>query len=178
MNAGLEASTVTPGSTAPPSSRTTPAMVPLDASCAADNAGTARRINTARIAAGRNMKSSLRRLGARRAYSFTLARSLAILTRECNGIALTEPRRALTFPRMPTSRTHAPLCPLIASLLLVFASAPAFAQGAWKNVAPFPEPREELLGAAAGGQLYVFAGLIPLWHPAGVVHEYDAASDQ
>ena len=79
---------------------------------------------------------------------------------------------------MLTSRTHASLCSLTAGLLLVFASATAFAQGTWKNVAPFPEPREELLGAAAGGKLYVFAGLIPLWHPAGVVYEYDPAVDK
>src|ERR1051325_1967972 len=101
-----------------------------------------------------------------------------MLFRECNHRALTEPRRALTFPRMLTPRTHARLCSLMAGLLLVFASASAFAQGAWKNVAPFPEPREELLGAAAGGKLYVFSGLIPLWHPAGVVYEYDPATDK
>src|SRR5262249_51795754 len=63
-------------------------------------------------------------------------------------------------------------------LLLTFAASAVFAQGAWKNVAPFPEPREELLGAAAGGKLYVFAGLIPLWKPAGVVYEYDPTSDK
>ncbi len=67
---------------------------------------------------------------------------------------------------------------LTAALLLAGASTTALAQGVWKNVAPFPEPREELLGAAAGGKLYVFAGLIPLWHPAGVVYEYDAATDK
>ena len=79
---------------------------------------------------------------------------------------------------MLTSRTHVSLRSLAAGLLLVFASATAFAQGVWKNVAPFPEPREELPGAAAGGKLYVFAGLIPLWHPAGVVYEYDPAADK
>jgi N-acetylneuraminic acid mutarotase len=46
------------------------------------------------------------------------------------------------------------------------------------NVAPFPEPKEELLGAAAGGKLYVFAGLIPLWRPAGLVYEYDPRTNQ
>jgi N-acetylneuraminic acid mutarotase len=51
-------------------------------------------------------------------------------------------------------------------------------QGRWMNVAPFPDPREELLGAAAAGKLYVFAGLIPLWHPSGVVFEYNPATDQ
>jgi N-acetylneuraminic acid mutarotase len=67
---------------------------------------------------------------------------------------------------------------LAALLLLTLAASAAFAQGTWKNVAPFPEPREELLGAAAGGKLYVFAGLIPLWKPAGVVYEYDPAADK
>src|SRR5262245_25650804 len=60
MSAGLAASTVTPGSTAPPSSRTTPAMVPLDASCAREIAGTERRSITARTPAGRGIPSSLR----------------------------------------------------------------------------------------------------------------------
>jgi N-acetylneuraminic acid mutarotase len=76
-------------------------------------------------------------------------------------------------PRAP--RIHASLAVL---LLLTFAAPAAFAQGTWKNVAPFPEPREELLGSTAGGKLYVFAGLIPLWKPAGVVYEYDPAADK
>ena len=83
-----------------------------------------------------------------------------------------------TFPRMlkpQAPRIHASLA---AFLLLTFATPAAFAQGTWKNVAPFPEPREELLGSAAGGKLYVFAGLIPLWKPAGVVYEYDPAADK
>ena len=79
---------------------------------------------------------------------------------------------------MLTHRTRRLLRALTAGLFLGCASAAAFAQGAWKNVAPFPEPREELLGAAAGGKLYVFAGLIPLWHPAGLVYEYDPAADK
>ena len=54
----------------------------------------------------------------------------------------------------------------------------AQAQGKWANVAPFPDPREELLGAAAAGKMYVFAGLIPLWHPAGLVYAYDPATNQ
>jgi N-acetylneuraminic acid mutarotase len=54
----------------------------------------------------------------------------------------------------------------------------AQSQGRWLNVAPFPEPREELLGGAAAGKLYVFAVLIPLWKPAGLVYEYDPAADK
>jgi hypothetical protein len=44
-------------------------------------------------------------------------------------------------------------------------------QGKWVDLAPFPEPKEEVMGEAANGKLYVFAGLIPLWHPAGLVYE-------
>src|SRR4029079_10662068 len=59
MSAGLAASTVTPGSTAPPSSRTTPAIVPLDASCAHEIAGTERRSTTVSNAASRTILSSI-----------------------------------------------------------------------------------------------------------------------
>ncbi|MFZ3214070.1 MAG: hypothetical protein WA188_21385 [Terriglobales bacterium] len=65
---------------------------------------------------------------------------------------------------------------LTASLILL---APgAFAQGKWVNVAPFPEPGEELVGVAANGKMYVFAGLVPLWRPAALVYEYDPAANQ
>jgi len=52
------------------------------------------------------------------------------------------------------------------------------AQGKWTKLAPFPEPAEELLGAAAGGKMYVFFGLAPGWKPIGMVYEYDPASDK
>ena len=59
------------------------------------------------------------------------------------------------------------------------AAAPsAFAQAKWEKLAPFPEPAEEILGSAAGGKMYVFAGFIPVWHPKGLVYEYDPATDQ
>ena len=49
------------------------------------------------------------------------------------------------------------------------AAAPsAFAQAKWEKLAPFPEPAEEILGAAAGGKMYVFAGFIPVWKPKGL----------
>jgi len=54
----------------------------------------------------------------------------------------------------------------------------AFAQAKWEKLAPFPDPAEEILGAAAGGKMYVFAGLIPFWKPKGLVYEYDPASDK
>src|SRR5262245_1475784 len=62
-------------------------------------------------------------------------------------------------------------------LLLVFSTS-AFAQGKWVKLAPFPDPSEELLGAAAGGKMYVFAGLAPGWKPKALVYEYDPAADK
>ena len=47
----------------------------------------------------------------------------------------------------------------------------------WVRLAEFPEPTEELLGASAGGKLYVFCGLAPGWKPMGLVYEYDPATD-
>ncbi len=64
------------------------------------------------------------------------------------------------------------------SLVLMFAQTAAWAQGRWIKLAPFPEPAEELLGAAAGGKLYVFAGLNPGWKPKALVYEYDPATDK
>jgi N-acetylneuraminic acid mutarotase len=65
------------------------------------------------------------------------------------------------------------------AMLSFSASAPsAFAQAKWEKLAPFPEPAEEILGAAAGGKMYVFAGLIPFWKPKGLVYEYDPATDR
>src|SRR5438093_13776073 len=62
--------------------------------------------------------------------------------------------------------------------LCVVLSACAYAQGKWVKLAPFPEPAEELLGAAANGKLYVFCGLAPGWKPLGMVYEYDPATDK
>jgi N-acetylneuraminic acid mutarotase len=67
---------------------------------------------------------------------------------------------------------------LAAAILSFHASSPsAFAQAKWEKLAPFPEPAEEILGAAAGGKMYVFAGLIPFWKPKGLVYEYDPVTD-
>ncbi|MBW8267974.1 Kelch repeat-containing protein [Caldovatus aquaticus] len=55
--------------------------------------------------------------------------------------------------------------------------APAPQAGPWQRLAPFPEPSEELIGAAANGRLYVFCGLAPGWRPQGLVYEYDPAAD-
>jgi N-acetylneuraminic acid mutarotase len=62
-----------------------------------------------------------------------------------------------------------------------FAQAPPLPQPSaahpWVQGAPFPEPSEEVLGATAGGKLYVFAGLAPGWKPKAMVVEYDPASN-
>src|SRR5258707_11020204 len=61
----------------------------------------------------------------------------------------------------------------------LFAATPAiYAQAKWARLAPFPERAEEILGAAAGGKMYVFAGLAPAWKPVGMVYEYDPAGNQ
>jgi N-acetylneuraminic acid mutarotase len=70
------------------------------------------------------------------------------------------------------------LC-LLAAMAAFLLPAPADAQqGKWARKAPFPEASEELLGAAAGGKLYVFAGLAPGWKPKALVYDYDPASDK
>jgi N-acetylneuraminic acid mutarotase len=73
-------------------------------------------------------------------------------------------------------RATYPICVLVAILTVL----PAMAQtpGKWLKLSPFPEPSEELLGAAAGGRMYVFAGLAPGWKPKGLVYEYDPAADR
>src|SRR5882762_8808766 len=66
----------------------------------------------------------------------------------------------------------------VALLSGVFLAGPVVAQGKWTKLAAFPEPAEELLGASAGGKMYVFCGLAPGWKPIGTVYEYDPASDK
>lgn len=63
--------------------------------------------------------------------------------------------------------------------LMIAAAPAAFAQGKWVQLAPFPEPNEEILGVPANGKLYVLAGLVsaPIWTPIGLVYEYDPATD-
>src|SRR5258705_2767929 len=66
----------------------------------------------------------------------------------------------------------------VALLSCVFLVGPVLAQGKWTKLAAFPEPAEELLGASAGGKMYVFCGLAPLWKPIGMVYEYDPSGDK
>ena len=65
-----------------------------------------------------------------------------------------------------------------AAMLGLLFGACVQAQGKWVKLAPFPEPAEEVLGAAANGKLYVFCGLAPGWKPIGMVYEYDPATDK
>lgn len=68
---------------------------------------------------------------------------------------------------------------ILASMAAIgFAAPEIHAQGKWIKLAPFPEPAEEILGAAAGAKMYVFAGLLPGWKPIGMTYEYDPASNQ
>src|SRR5258708_24614383 len=66
---------------------------------------------------------------------------------------------------------------VIAISVLLLGNPAAHAQGKWEKLAPFPEPAEEILGAAAGGKMYVFGGLAAVWKPMGLVYEYDPATD-
>jgi len=58
------------------------------------------------------------------------------------------------------------------------ARAQAPVVGSWEKAAPFPEPEEELYGAAANGKMYVQGGFGPGGHPVGMMWEYDPAADK
>src|SRR5258705_12859167 len=61
----------------------------------------------------------------------------------------------------------------------LFAATPAVhSQAKWARLAPFPEPAEEILGAAAVGKMDVFDSLAPDWKPVGMVYEYDPDGNQ
>jgi N-acetylneuraminic acid mutarotase len=68
---------------------------------------------------------------------------------------------------------------LVAGLVgIILAEPAAYGQGKWLKLAPFPQPAEEISGAAAGGRMYIFAGLAPVWKPVGMVYEYDPGTDK
>src|SRR5712671_4430365 len=80
---------------------------------------------------------------------------------------------------MTSKRIIAGQLRFVLALVACLATTPAaYAQAKWVRLAPFPEPAEEILGAAAGGKMYVFAGLAPVWKPMGMVYEYDPATDR
>jgi N-acetylneuraminic acid mutarotase len=74
------------------------------------------------------------------------------------------------------AKIHARISGFLIALILI--APAAYAQLQWKKIANFPEPSEEILGVAAGGKMYVFAGLAPIWKPKGLVYEYDPAADK
>src|SRR5437870_7798998 len=54
---------------------------------------------------------------------------------------------------------------------------PRSPQGKWVKLAPFPQATGELLSVAINGKLCVAQGLLPGFKPAGLVYEYEPASD-
>jgi N-acetylneuraminic acid mutarotase len=72
------------------------------------------------------------------------------------------------------------LWPAALAINLAIWAPDALAQGQWVNLAPFPEPHEEVIGQGANGKMYVFAGLVsaPIWLPVGMVYEYDPPSNK
>ena len=66
---------------------------------------------------------------------------------------------------------------VIASLAFATAVLAQMPTSPWKKAAPFPEPDEELYGAAVNGKLYVIGG----WGEGkarGATYEYDPATDK
>src|ERR1700730_17648424 len=65
------------------------------------------------------------------------------------------------------------------ALLLIAAAPAAFAQAKWAQLAPFPEPNEEILGVPANGKLYVLADSLsgPIWASTCLGYEYGPVTD-
>ena len=66
---------------------------------------------------------------------------------------------------------------LIVSLVFATSAMAQMPINPWKKAAPFPEPDEELYGAALNGKMYVMGG----WDDgkaAGINYEYDSATDK
>jgi len=67
---------------------------------------------------------------------------------------------------------------LLGVLLLAGVAGTAEAgEGKWVSLAPFPDPGEEVVGVGAGGKMYVFMGIKPIWVPKGGVYEYDPGTN-
>ena len=66
----------------------------------------------------------------------------------------------------------------VLATLLVAGQAPA--QGNWSRLKPIPQGEEEVIGVAAGGKLYVAAGLgaFPGWEPKQIFFSYDPAANE
>jgi N-acetylneuraminic acid mutarotase len=66
---------------------------------------------------------------------------------------------------------------IVGGAALAQAPAGPTAVNPWVALAPFPEGSEEVLGATAGGKLYVLCGLGPGFKPLGLVYEFDPATN-
>jgi N-acetylneuraminic acid mutarotase len=78
--------------------------------------------------------------------------------------------------KLRAPRFHASLAVL---LLLTFAASVAVRKGTWKTLRTVSLSRaKSCLAPPPAGSCTSFAGLIPLWKPAGVVYEYDPAARQ
>ena len=80
------------------------------------------------------------------------------------------------------SKRVCPACRCLGALTIFFSPylPAAFAGEKWMDLMPFPEPHEEVIGQAANGKMYVFAGLVsvPVWQPVGMVYEYDPPANK
>jgi N-acetylneuraminic acid mutarotase len=63
------------------------------------------------------------------------------------------------------------------ALAMAVMAGQAWAQGAWKQGKPIPEGANEVIGAAAGGKLYVYGGQDPTNSPMGLLWAYDPRDD-
>jgi N-acetylneuraminic acid mutarotase len=66
----------------------------------------------------------------------------------------------------------------IALVVGIASATAAQAQGKWRSGAPIPQGANEVIGAAVGGQIYVYGGQDATMTPQGLFFKYDPAKDQ
>jgi len=68
----------------------------------------------------------------------------------------------------------------VLATLLIAGQASAQQAGRWSSLKPIPQGEEETIGTAAGGKLYVAAGLgiFPGWEPKQMLWSYDPGSNE
>ena len=74
-------------------------------------------------------------------------------------------------------RVETAIFAVIISLVFAMAALAQTPTSPWKKAAPFPEPDEELYGAAVNGKLYVIGGFAG-GKARGINYEYDPATDK
>ena len=62
---------------------------------------------------------------------------------------------------------------VLLAVIFIGAATGAEAQGKWRLGAPIPQGANEVLGAAVGGQVYVYGGQDPSNTPQGIFYKYD-----